>query len=159
MLECTTPVPRPPCFSAGEWVGSSGLWEDRGPANYDRTGPSVPEPLPVIWLYLKGPCALKPSPHCEGSTTTPVQQLKPPPNPVRDNPVKTNDFIFLFHAEMHCQARPRKKKTKRHGCWYCFQHISWWLPKYLLFIHLASTLIWNHTTWLHDQFCTDMKNG
>lgn len=89
-------------------MGSSGLWEDRGPADHDRTGPSVPEPLHVIWLYLKGPCALKPSPRCAGNTTTPVQRLKPPLNPVRDNPVKTNDFIFNFEAEMHCQGRPQK---------------------------------------------------
>lgn len=90
-------------------MGSSGLWEDRRPADYDRTGPSIPEPLHIVWLYLEGPCALKPSPRCAGNTTTPIQQLKPPLNPVRDNPVKTNDLFFFLMQK--CTAKDVHKKA------------------------------------------------
>lgn len=71
--------------------------------------------------------ALSQGPLCfkgAGNTTMPVQQLKPPLNPVRDNPVKTNDFILLF-LKQKCTA---KDVHERHGCWYCFQHISRSLP-------------------------------
>lgn len=76
-------------FSAGEWMGSSGLWEDRGPADHDRTGPPVPEPLSVIWFYLKSPRALTPS--SRWARNAPLLQLL---DPLRDNLVKTNS-IFL----------------------------------------------------------------
>lgn len=49
-------------FSAGERVGSSGFWEDWGPADPDWTGSSVPDSLLVVWLYLEGSRALKPRP-------------------------------------------------------------------------------------------------
>lgn len=89
-------------------MGSSGLREDRGPTDYDRTGPPVPEPLSVIRLYLKSPCALKLSQRCASNASTPVQQLRPPLNPVRDNLVKTNVCLISFEAEMHCQGCSQK---------------------------------------------------
>lgn len=141
-------------FHAGEWVGSSGLWEDRGPADYDRTGPSVPEPLPVVRLYLKGPCALKPSLRCAGNTTTPIQRLQPPLNPVRDNPVKTNEFYF-YHMTQKCTAKDVQKKA-----WLLVLFVNTFLgdcPSTLLFIGLSWASFRTHTAWLREQFCTDMK--
>lgn len=90
-------------FSAGEWMGSSGLWEDRGPADHDRTGPPVPEPLPVIWFYLKSPRALTPS--SRWASNAPLGQLL---DPLRDNLYKTKS-IFLKHENTPTNSR-----------WHCF---------------------------------------
>lgn len=87
------------CFCAGERLGSGGLREDRRSTDHDWTGPSVPEPLPNAWLHLQGPRPLKlHQQHYDRLTS-----WKPPLNPVRDNPVKTNDTCFLFKQK--CTAK------------------------------------------------------
>lgn len=70
-------------------MGSSGLRENRGPADPDRAGPPVPEPLSISWLHLKSPRAL-----------TPSSDTVHPPDPVRDNPEMTTS-IFLKHRPAH----------------------------------------------------------
>lgn len=91
---------------AGEWVGGSGLWEDGGPADHDRTGPSVPEPLPVIWLYLESPCALKlpPSLHKQRYYTRPTAETSTESRKRQSS----EEFFPPFEAEMHCQGPPHE---------------------------------------------------
>lgn len=88
---------------AGKRLGSSGLWKDRGPADHDRTGPSVSEPLPNIWLHLSGPCALKPHKQHYNHPTTETS-TKSCKRQSRED--KLN--LFTFEAGMHCQGRPQK---------------------------------------------------
>lgn len=84
-------------------MGSSGLRENRGPADPDRAGPPVPEPLSISWLHLKSPRALTPS----SDTVHPL-------DPVRDNLEKTTS-IFLKHGPAYHE--PLTLFWRRHRRW------------------------------------------
>lgn len=73
------------CFWAGERMGGCGLREDGGPADHDRAGPPVPEPLPVIWFHLKSPRPLTPS----------RRRLRRPPTGSRKRQSSEDKFYFL----------------------------------------------------------------